>query len=200
MKILILDDHPLFREALYYVLQKLDEQVNILEASDYETALQHIAENPDIDLISLDLCLSSDKSGFSVLDVISKNYPAMPVVVISSSKSHSDINHALEAGARGYIPKCTTSLVMFNALRLILAGGIYSPPYMADNKATFTPRQLEVLTFLIEGLSNKAIASRMELAEATVKMHVTSIFRGFGVTNRTQAAMEAKKQGYASDL
>lgn len=196
MKILILDDHPLFREALHYVLNKLEEKVSILEASDYETALQHIAENPDIGLISLDLYLPG-KGGFTVLDNITKNYPAMPFVVISSSNHRTDITRALEAGARGYIPKCTGSLVMLNALRLILSGGIYIPPLMTSNKAPFTPRQVEVLKLLIEGLSNKVIASRMELAEATVKMHLTSIFRGFGVSNRTQAAMEARKQGYA---
>lgn len=196
MKILILDDHPLFREALHYILQKLDEQVVILDAADYETAMQHVIENPDIDLISLDLCLSSDKGGFSVLDAISENYPAMPVVVISSSRSRSDIDRAIEAGARGYIPKCTPSLIMLNALSLILAGGIYTPPNIVDDEVAFTPRQVEVLRFLIEGLSNKVIASRMGLAEATVKMHVTSIFKGLGVTNRTQAAMKAKQQGY----
>lgn len=196
MKILIIDDHPLFREALSYVLDKLEEKVCILEASDFETALLHIAENPDIDLISLDLYLPV-KNGFTALGSIKKNYPAMPIVVISSSNHSNDIKRALESGARGYIPKCTESLVMLNALRLILSGGIYTPPNIISDKTPLTPRQVEVLEFLLEGLSNKVIAARMELAEATVKMHVTSIFKGFGVSNRTQAAMAAKTQGYA---
>lgn len=196
MKILVIDDHPLFREALCYVLHKLEEHVSIFEAPDYEQALQHIAENPDMDLISLDLYLPG-KDGFAALDTITKNYPAMPVVVISSSDHRCDIKRALDAGARGYIPKCTTSPVMLNALRLIISGGIYMPPGITDNKASLTPRQVEVLELLIEGYSNKVIASRMELAEATVKMHVTSIFKGFGVSNRTQAAMAAKNLGYA---
>jgi DNA-binding NarL/FixJ family response regulator len=196
MKIIIIDDHPLFREALRYVIDKLEEKVCILEASDYDTALLHIAENPDIDLITLDLYLPV-KHGFTTLDSIKKNYPAMPVVIISSSDHRNDIKRALESGARGYIPKHTDSLVMLSALRLILSGGIYTPPEITNNKKSLTPRQLEVLEFLLEGLSNKVIASRMELAEATVKMHVTSIFKTLEVSNRTQAAMAAKNKGYA---
>ncbi|MBJ7536455.1 response regulator [Marinomonas transparens] len=196
MKILILDDHPLFREALSYILLKLEEKVCILEASDYGMALQHIAENSDIDFISLDLCLPG-KDGFAALDTIKQNYPAMPIVVISSSDHYNDIKRALDSGARGYIPKYTESVVMLNALRLILSGGIYTPPNLINDKTPLTPRQVEVLKLLIEGLSNKVIASRMELAEGTVKMHITSIFKSLGVSNRTQAAMVAKSQGYA---
>jgi len=197
MKILIIDDHALFREGLSYVLHKLEEEVKIFEASHYEQALQHISKNTDLDLVLLDLNLPG-KDGFAVLDTITNNYPAMPVVIISASDHSRDIKRALDAGAMGYIPKYTTSSVLLNALRLILSGGIYVPPGKTDNEASvLTPRQLEVLELLIEGCSNKVIASRLELAEATVKMHVTSIFKGLGVSNRTQAAMAAKNSGNA---
>lgn len=195
MKILVIDDHALFREGLCYVLRKLGEHVSVFEASHYEHALQQISNNPEMDLVLLDLDLPG-KDGFVVLDALTINYPAMPVVILSASDHRRDIKHALGAGARGYILKNTTSSVMLNALRLILSGGVYVPSNTVDDSVSdLTPRQLEVLDLLIEGYSNKLIASRLELAEATVKMHVTSIFKGLGVSNRTQAAMMAKELG-----
>jgi len=203
MKILVVDDHSLFREGLCYVLNELDEQVSILEASGFEQAMQHVAANPDLDLVLLDLNMPGE-DGFTALDRFTKTYPAMPVVILSGSIRHSDIKRALDAGAMGYIPKDTTSTVMLNAVRLILSGGIYTPPDMAqqfglnqgdDNAPALTPRQSQVLAKLIQGHSNKVIASQMNLAEATVKMHVTSIMKSLGVSNRTQAAMAAERLG-----
>ena len=203
MKILVVDDHSLFREGLCYVLNELDEQVSILEASGFEQAMQHVAANPDLDLVLLDLNMPGE-DGFTALDRFTKTYPAMPVVILSGSIRHSDIKRALDAGAMGYIPKDTTSTVMLNAVRLILSGGIYTPPDMAqqfglnqgdDNVPALTPRQSQVLAKLIQGHSNKVIASQMNLAEATVKMHVTSIMKSLGVSNRTQAAMAAERLG-----
>ena len=205
MKMLIVDDHALFREGLSHVLNELEEQVDILHASNYDSAFQQVSENPDLDLVLLDLNMPG-KDGFSALDTFSKDYPAMPIVILSASIQRSNIQRALDAGAMGYIPKDTTSSVMLNALRLILSGGVYVPPSMAQqsNDETnlnsgsahnLTPRQLEVLTMVVQGNSNKVIAARLELAEATVKMHVTAILRTLGVTNRTQAAMAAEKLG-----
>jgi len=203
MIILIVDDHTLFREGLCYVLNELDEQVSILEASGFEQAMQHVAANPDVDLVLLDLNMPGD-DGFTALDTFTKSYPVMPVVILSASTRHSDIKRALDAGAMGYIPKDTTSSVMLNALRLILSGGIYTPPDIAHqldldqghrNVPVLTPRQSQVLAQLVQGHSNKVIASKLNLAEATVKMHVTSIMKSLGVTNRTQAAMAAEKLG-----
>ncbi len=111
MKILIVDDHALFREILCYVLNELEEQINILQASGFEPAMQHMSANPDLDLVLLDLNMPG-AGGFTALDTFTKKYPIIPVVILSASKQYSDIKRALDAGAMGYIPKNTTSAVM----------------------------------------------------------------------------------------
>lgn len=205
LKLLIVDDHALFREGLCHVLRELDEQATILEAPDYERALQHAAANPELDLVLLDLNMPG-KDGFTALDSFATRYPTLPVVILSASSLRSDIQRALDAGAMGYIPKDTTSAIMLGALRLILAGGIYIPPNLAQadtpaaldrprNSTALTPRQLDVLALLVQGISNKDIATRLGLSEGTVKMHVTSIFRELGVSNRTQATLAAQNAG-----
>ena len=208
MKILIVDDHTLFRQGLCYVLNELEEQTSILEASGFEQAMQHVAANPDLDLVLLDLNMPGE-DGFTALDTFAKTYPVMPVVILSASKQYGDIKRALDAGAMGYIPKDTTSTVMLNALRLILSGGIYVPPDMAQqfglnqsdsNVPVLTPRQLQVLAKMVQGHSNKIIASQLNISEATVKMHVTSIMKSLGVSNRTQAAMAAEKLGLRTSV
>ncbi len=201
MKILVIDDHALFREGLRHVLNEFEAQVSVLDASDYDRALQHVSANPDLDLVLLDLNMPG-KDGFIILDIFAKTYPAMPVVIISASSQRSDIQRALDSGAVGYIPKDTTSAVMLNALHLVLSGDIYVPSdmrlksqrYQSDDRVpALTPRQLQVLKQIAQGNSNKVIASELELSEATVKMHVTSIMKSLGVSNRTQAAMAAEK-------
>jgi len=205
LKILIVDDHALFREGLRHVLNELGEVIEVLEAADFESASTYVSANPDLDLVLLDLNMPG-KDGFSALDTITKTYPAMPVVIVSASNRRSDAQRALDSGAMGYIPKESTSKVMLNALRLILAGGIYVPANMiqAEPDATasskqnthgLTPRQIEVLALLVQGCSNKEIAIQMQLAEATVKMHVTAILKTLGVNNRTQAAIAVEKLG-----
>lgn len=201
LKLLIVDDHALFREGLCHVLRALDEQAEILEAPDYERALQHARANPQLDLVLLDLNMP-DKDGFTALDSFSASYPTIPVVILSASNQRADIQHALDAGAMGYIPKDTTSAVMLGALRLILSGGVYIPPSLAQTEVkvspenahntSLTPRQLDVLALLVQGHSNKDIATRLGLSEGTVKMHVTSIFKELGVSNRTQATLAAQ--------
>ena len=205
MKILIVDDHALFREGLRYVLNELDENVIIIEAPSFDQAMHHVTENPDLDLVLLDLNIPG-KDGFATLDTLSKKYPALPVVILSASTQRSDIQRALDSGAVGYIPKDTTSKVVLTALRLVFSGGIYAPPDITQQKSTdesmdirnsaaLTPRQIEVLALLAKGYSNKEIAQKINVTAATVKMHVTSIFRSLGVSNRTQAAMVAEKLG-----
>lgn len=205
MKILLIDDHALFREGLSHVLSKLNDHVSIFEASGLEPAIQQITENPDLDLVLLDLHMP-ENSGFDILERFSKSYQTLPVVILSASTKRSDIQRSLNSGAMGFIPKDTTSDVMLNALQLILSGGIYTPPDLAQktNQAngqadkqtpTLTPRQLEVLKMMVHGHANKLIAAELDLAEATVKMHVTAILNSLNVSNRTQAAMEAEKLG-----
>lgn len=205
MKILVIDDHALFREGLCHVLNALQDDVTILEAPDFTRAMQCLPENTDLDLVLLDLNMPGT-DGFSALAAFSEQYPALPVVILSASSQRSDIQRALDAGAMGYIPKDTTSSIMLNALRIILSGSVYVPPDYAQHEAKdeqanrgnthpLTPRQQQVLRLLVEGISNKEIATQLDLAEATVKMHVTAIFKTLGVTNRTQAAMAVEKLG-----
>lgn len=189
MEILLIDDHTLFREALCHVLRQLDADMRIHEAAGEARAMKLISGKPSLDLVILDLFLPGT-DGFALLDSICKDYPALPVVIISSSDHPKDIKRAMAAGASGYIPKNTTSSIMLNALRLIFSGGIYTPPSTDDlHGHDLTPRQLDVFDLLAEGCSNKMIAARLGLSEATVKMHVTAILKSLSVSNRTQAAM-----------
>jgi len=203
LKILIIDDHSLFREGLSHVLNELTETVNILEASNYDYAMKHASQNLDLDLVLLDLSLPG-KDGFTVQAVLSEKYPTVPVVIVSGSNLRSDVQRAMDHGAMGYIPKESTSQIMLNALKLILAGGIYFPPEllkdepnkdMTDsyNSLGLTLRQRQVLALVVEGNSNKEIVRLLKLAEATVKMHVTAILKSLNVNNRTQAARVVEK-------
>ena len=143
--------------------------------------------------------------GFEILENFTKSYPTLPVVIISASNKRSDIQRALALGAMGFISKDTTGDVMLNALKLILSGGIYTPPDLkqqvthaedqTNQTPDLTPRQLDVLKLMVEGHSNKIIAAELALAETTVKMHVTAILNRLAVSNRTQAAMVAEKLG-----
>lgn len=126
MKVLIVDDHALFRDGLCHVLNALDDKACILQAADYASALQQASTHSDLDLVLLDLNMPG-KDGFAALATFVKQYPALPIVMLSGSRLHQDIQRALDTGAVGYIPKFTTSIVMLTALRKILSGGTYVP-------------------------------------------------------------------------
>lgn len=200
MKILIADDHALFREGMRHVLSLLDSTVEVKEAGNCAQALQAVEDNGNIDLVLLDLHMPG-QDGFAALDSLTRRFPALPIVVLSASESSFDMRRALDGGAMGFIPKSTTAAVMLGALRLVLAGGVYVPPtLLQDGKdaaptTTLTPRQIEVLSRVIEGKPNKIIATELDLTEATVKAHITAVFRALNVTNRTQAARAAERLG-----
>jgi DNA-binding NarL/FixJ family response regulator len=197
MKILIVDDHALFREGLCHVLEGLGGSVCIIEAANYGSAFDVLAVHQDLDLMLLDLNIPG-KDGFSILDAASKDYPALPIAVLSASSDRGDVERVMKTSAMGYIHKNTTSKVMLGAVRLILDGGLYTPPSSIFSEpvpsndqgiGSLTPRQREVHSMLVWGASNKEIATELNLAEATIKMHVTSIFKALRVKNRTQAAL-----------
>lgn len=203
MKLLVVDDHALFREGLCHVLEGMQKKAAIVEAADYDSATALMANNLDPDLILLDLQLPG-KDGFTLLEFLSREYPATPVVILSASSDRDDMQRALKAGAMGFIPKETTSKVLLNALQLILSGEVYVPAHMmlidqrqqdATVHTTITSRQNQVLSLMALGHSNKAIAKELDVAEATVKMHVTSILKLLGVKSRTQAVVLAEKKG-----
>ncbi|MDH5181944.1 MAG: response regulator transcription factor [Gammaproteobacteria bacterium] len=195
MNILTVSNFPLFRDGLKYILKNLNDNVNVIEVSECKDALSYnLSVNP-VELVLLDTD-SYDSDGKIDLCEMLKKFSSVPVVVLAKSEINRDVKNALELGVVGYIPKNTSGSVLLSALRLVMSGGVYMPPNtISGNKTNLTPRQFEVLELLVEGCSNKLIASRLKLAEATVKMHVTSIFKCMGVSNRTQAAMEAKKKG-----
>ena len=200
MKILVVDDHALFRDGFKHVLATLDltsdDELHIYEANTSEASFPILRENPDMDLVLVDINMPGDL-GFAVLENCQKHYPTTPVVVVSASKRKQDIQHAMDLGAMGYIVKDTTGRLLINILQIVLSGGLYFPQLLGRDDATprFTSRQLEVLSLLVEGQSNKVIAANVDIAEATIKMHVTAIFKKLGVSNRTQAAMLAKELG-----
>jgi DNA-binding NarL/FixJ family response regulator len=199
MKILLVDDHALFREGLCLLLRELTEDVCVLEAGTADSAFAALSGHDDIDLMLLDLNIPGS-DGFSILDAASSKYPTLPITVLSASGLQEDVDRVMATSAMGYIHKDTTSKVMLGAIRLILAGGIYTPPpsvlfkgtLAQEEEGTLTTRQVDVLRLLVDGDSNKHIASKLGLAEATIKMHVTSIFRTLGVKNRTQAALAGR--------
>jgi DNA-binding NarL/FixJ family response regulator len=208
MKILLVDDHALFREGIAHVLRRLADAVEVLEAADEPTAIRLASENADLALVLLDLKLLVG-SGLAALHAIRRERPDAPIVILTASEDDADIRSALQAGARGYITKASTSQVMLPALQLVLSGGVYLPPSMLHavgveipaRPATLpaaelmTPRQLDVLGLLATGMSNKDIARRLSMAQGTVRTHVTAIFKTLHVVNRTQAVNEARRQG-----
>ncbi len=213
MKILVVDDHELIREAMQLVLRQLDANIEVLEAGNCVDALAAADRHPDLGLILLDIQLPG-MSGLDALGSFRERHPAIPVVVLSASENRDDVMRAIDGGAMGFIPKSQPSRVMISALRLVLAGGVYLPVEIlgvAAAPATATPpasgavrspadlgltgRQSDVLALLIQGKPNKIICRELGLAEGTVKIHVTAILRALGVANRTQAVIAVSRLG-----
>jgi DNA-binding NarL/FixJ family response regulator len=221
MKILVVDDHALIRTALRGVLAQLDSGLMMLEASDCATAFDLIEAEPAIDLVLLDLNLPGTH-GLAALEELRTRYPALPVVVVSSANDRASVMQALDLGAMGYIPKLSSNEVLVSALRLVLSGGIYIPPEIlaraghlpaaaASTAAAasvqrdvpppvpadlgLSEREARVLRLLLEGKSNKLICRELDLAESTVKNHVTRILKALNVTSRTQAVIAAAQMG-----
>ncbi len=206
MKILVADDHALFREGLRYVLAQLGDEVEMLEAKDCAEALALIGNRSDLDLVLLDLAMPG-MDGLAGLRALRARHPSVPVVILAASEEPTDVRQALDGGAMGFIPKSSTSKVMLSALRLVLSGGVYLPPAFLERFQTgrapiaapslealgLTPRQHDVLRMLGRGQSNKEIARVLGLAEGTVKLHISAILRGLGVDNRTRAVIVAAR-------
>lgn len=201
-EILIADDHPLFRNALQQALTLgLGPQVRLVEAASIAELEACLAEKNDWDLVLLDLNMPG-AYGFSGLVLLRGQYPQIPVVMISAQEEASVVNRSREFGASGFIPKSSSLEIIQQAVRQVLDGDTWWPqlaeeaaPVSAEAKAasaglaSLTPQQFRVLTMVCEGLLNKQIAYELSVSEATVKAHVTAIFRKLGVRTRTQAAL-----------
>lgn len=206
MNILLVDDHPLFIEGIKAVLQKLRDGVVIQALGSCEEALEVSNDNDNFDLLLLDLNLPG-MSGLDGLQQLRHQLPATPIVLLSASEDRNKVLHAIELGAKGYIPKSSTPDVILTALQLVLSGGVYLPMAVLDtvnssqlktsnaDGQTLTPRQVEVLSLVAEGHSNKSIANRLSMAENTVRVHISAILRFLGVTNRTEAGVAASRMG-----
>jgi len=205
LRVLLADDHPLFREGVKPVLHKLGTQMEILEAIDYPSAFATMHQVGEVDLALIDLYMPG-MSGAEGVIRFRAAFPGIPLVVLSASEQAEDIHRLLAAGALGYITKSSPSEVILGALRLVLAGGVYIPPSLLDHHnggaerdhsrhAPLTSRQEEVLRELAKGQSNKQIAKALEVTEGTVKIHLAAIFRILKVNNRTEAVLVAQKMG-----
>ena len=223
MKILLVDDHQLFREGVALLLRRLADDLDLLQAANCDEAFALCETHSDTDLILLDLHLAGMR-GLDGLSVLRERFPGIPVVVVSSADDPVTVRKTLDAGAMGYIPKSSSSEIMLNALRLVLAKGIYLPPNvllaesspvplktlrMATVAATMqsgaspitpvdlglTPRQAEVLYLVLEGKPIKLICRELNLGQATIKGHVSAVLRALNVTTRTQAIVAAHRLG-----
>ena len=204
MNILIVDDHPLFRHALIQAVRYSLPQAQIHETAAVNEFYERLEKGPEPDLVLLDLNLPG-ASGFSALVHVRAQYPALPIIVVSAHEETSIIQRAIAHGAMGYIPKSAHFSHIGEAIRQVLEGDIWLPPNLptnlnfdpraADETAlaeriqSLTPQQFRVLMMVAEGLLNKQIAYELEVSEATIKAHVTAIFRKLGVQNRTQAVL-----------
>lgn len=215
MKVLVADDHPLVREGLGAMVAELEEEVTVLEAGDSAQTEGLAHAHADLDLVLLDLFMPGAQ-GHELVSRLCAGGTAAPVVVVSAREDWLLVRKCLDCGAAGYIPKTSPTAVMLSALRLVLAGGVYVPEFIAKTavgaeqplQATgagqggldvLTGRQREVLSLLCRGLSNKQIARTLRVSENTVKSHVAAILAILGVRNRTGAVIRARELGLDGD-
>lgn len=210
LKFIIADDHPLFRGALRQVLEAVSAEVSITEVGDFESVVQLIKDQDELDLLLLDLTMPGG-TGLSGLIALKALQPALPIIIVSGTDDNATISRALELGASGFIPKSTSMDGIGDAVRAVLDGDIWVPAGVeitAEPDAetrdllqrirTLTPQQMRVLTMLGEGLLNKQIAFELSVSEATVKAHVSAVLQKLNVDSRTQAVIVLSKIGAES--
>lgn len=218
MKVLLVDDHQVFREGLAILLKRLDDQVEAVEAASCAEAFSCLERETGIALILLDVGLP-DMSGLDGIGIIRERHPGIPIVVLSSLEDRASVMQALDSGAMGYIPKTSSSDIMISALRLILANGIYLPPvtFLGGGHVApatiapgprgekrpadlgMSPRQADVLFLILQGKPAKMICRDLNLSASTVKAHTSAVLRALNVTTRTQAVIAAGKLGLKFD-
>lgn len=205
VRIVIADDHPLFRGALRQAVCGILPEAAIEEAGSLEATTGLIAAASETDLVLLDLKMPGVQ-GFSGLMYLRAQYPGVPVIVVSANDDPAVIRRCMEFGASGFMPKTLDIAAMALALRTVLDGGTWVPAgidltveadreiaELARRLATLTPQQVRVLMMLSEGLLNKQIAYELSVSEATVKAHVSAILQKLGVDSRTQAVIAAAR-------
>ena len=217
MRVLIVDDHPLIRTGVSAMLSRHDGDCTVLEAPDCRSAIAHLADGkPAPDLILLDLNMP-DCAGLAALEAVRDAAPDTPVIVLSADDDRDTILDALNLGAMGFIPKTMNPELVWSALGLVLAGGIYVPHTVINEQKAALPtgdrsqvtavkpagltalgltdRQIDTLRMLVKGLPNKTIARNLGISEATVKVYVSAALRAMNVTSRTQAVIWLSQHG-----
>jgi DNA-binding NarL/FixJ family response regulator len=199
-RVLVADDHPLMRAALRQALTQEMPDAEIVEASDFAQVGASVAGG-GVDVVLLDLHMPG-ATGLLGLSMLRSEHPAIPVVVVSAIEDAGTIQRAMEFGASGFVPKSAPIAQIGEAVQAVLDGEIWTPDVppaaeedtqLAERIGSLTPQQLRVLAGIVEGKLNKQIAYEMNVAETTVKAHITVILRRLGVISRTQAALLASR-------
>lgn len=214
MKILLADDHALFREGMRHVMRQLDGQLDedteILDACTFPEALDVAEKNPDIGLVLLDLKMPGS-DGVSAIKLFHARHPDIMIVVLSGADQREDIMGAMHNGALGFISKASNSKEMAQALRVVLNGGTYLPTQLLrqtgandglgwrTDRFGLTVRQTEMLRYLGQGWTNKSIAEATGLSQGTVKVHVSALFNTLRVNNRLDAVLAGRRLGLLED-
>lgn len=202
----VADDHPLFRNAILEVIKRHYPDSIVGESMDLDSTIKALESNSEIDLLLLDLHMPGSQDLFGLIRVREK-FPSIPVAIISADEDRNTINRAMGHGASGYIPKSCSPQVIHEAIRTMLDGGRWvaddirnsltpvdeEEKDLAAKIATLTPQQYRVLCYLREGWLNKQIGYELGITEATIKAHITAIFRKLGISNRTQAVIMLSK-------
>lgn len=208
LRILIADDHPLYRYALEQVVSENYPAATIVSCASQDEVLAVVRDDDSFDLILLDLKLPG-ATGFTCLSLVRKRTPVTPVVIVSAVEDANTMREAMEFGATGYLPKSSTRATMRSAVQLVMSGGVFMPASAVSGNwlrrrsgtrqgseearhSSLTERQRVVLALMADGKSNKEIANDLAITEITVKAHVSAILRKLGVSNRVQAAILAK--------
>jgi DNA-binding NarL/FixJ family response regulator len=200
--IIIADDHPLFRAALRQAVNQAVPDALTVEVESIKALQEAVDAHPDADLVLLDLNMPG-AHGFSGLVFMRGQYPGLPVVIVSGSEELRVMRRSIDYGASGFIPKSAPLPTITQAIQDVLGGDVWLPHGVAERierlqgdttdfsekLASLTPQQIRVLGLLAEGLLNKQIAYDLEVSEATIKAHITAVFRKLGVRNRTQAVI-----------
>jgi len=213
MKLLLVDDHALLRDGLALLMAQEFSGLQVLQAGTVAEAHAALRAHPDVRLVLLDLGLP-DGDGIEALPQLRETAPAAVLVALSADERRDTVLAAIAAGAAGYIPKTSQSGVMLEALCFVLAGGVYLPAAVLEQRASerpgvpaadaarrsaddigLSPRQVDVLRMLVEGKSNKLIARDLAMSESTVKTHLEALFRRLSVNSRTQAVVAAARLG-----
>jgi DNA-binding NarL/FixJ family response regulator len=211
MKLILADDHTLFRNGLALLLKANSADCEIWEGDGLDAALAEAQAHPDATIALLDLHMPGMDGVQGIRRFVELN-PALPLIILTGAEDPQQIQEVLAAGASGFIPKSSTPAVMLSAIQLVLSGGTYIPPQALSTASTTVPsragsnvrehaqtqlteRQMQVLRLLAAGKPNKAICRELEIEEGTVKAHIATIFRVLDVVNRTQAATVAREAG-----